>query len=250
MAHAHEMNERAIAGLESLGILLAQDVTSHIPDDGLRTFLVGWGFLAESYRQATVVVVLHNRKLGHHTSPNVRLLIETVAQLWRLAEDGDAAVDSLNRAFQLKHGKLGAAIDPSAFGLTAETVAVMDAARTEVASAIVPPQAGDVYTNVAPLLDRMDPAGRWKAIWLATTQLAHPTITLARCFFTDGPGEPTRLYDAPHYEEELDIARFLPFQAFNLVFLAMEAFDRIMTGSPWKAELTRIADTAGLSETS
>ncbi|GCD99763.1 hypothetical protein [Embleya hyalina] len=250
MAHAHEMNERALAGLESLGILLDRDVTRHVPDNGLRVFLVGWGFLAESYRQATAVVVLHRRELGHHASPNVRLLIEAVAQLWRLAEDGDAAVDSLNNAFRFKHGKLSTAVDPSVFGPTAETVAEMDAARAKVASATVPAQPGDVYTNVAQLLDRMDPTGGSKAIWLATTQLAHPTITLARCFFTDGPGEPVRLYTTPHYEGKLDITEFLPFQVFNLVFLATGAFDKIMAGSPWGSELARIGHEAGLPQSS
>jgi hypothetical protein len=94
-------NEAAVPGLEALTELLARGAADYAPAaDDRRPFLVGWGMVVGLRRQATAVVTLHSKGLGHEAAPNRRLMVEYVAKLQWLVRDGEDAVDSMNTAFQ------------------------------------------------------------------------------------------------------------------------------------------------------
>ncbi|WP_327713705.1 hypothetical protein OG912_38060 (plasmid) [Streptomyces sp. NBC_00464] len=234
-----EDNRRAYIGLEALAGL-TNGVAAHAPqDEDRRPFLVAWGLLAAMQRQALAVALLHRKGFGHEAAPNRRALIEHLAQIRWIAEDGADAVDSMNKALQASQGKLRNAAD--AAGMSYEPT-IPDA----VQSAVIPSNSANQYNNFTPLLKRL--SAPLLATWIGATQLAHPTLTGAQCFFDDTADDQVLIYDEPTYRGADNPVEQSPYAAFTFMWAAMDAFNQLMKGSPWGDELQRIASEGGLTD--
>lgn len=238
-----DLNEKTGPGLEALTNLLETGGSPDFepPSENRRSFLVGWGLLASLHRQACAVVLLHRNGLGHEAAPNRRYMIETMAQLQWLALDGEEAVDAMNSGFQFSHGGLRKAVDASGFEYDTEVAASADSVR----DADLPGKSKNTFLKVRPLLDRLDK--NLAPVWLSETQFSHPTLTGVRAYFDDSGEDAVVLFAEPHFGRSPDPAAKSPYVAFMLLYLGMEAFNALMVGSPWKAELDRIAAEGGLT---
>lgn len=114
-----------------------------------------------------------------------------------------------------------------------------------VQAADIPPNSAEQYNRFAPLLKRL--SAPLLAAWVGETQLAHPTLTGAQCFFDDTAEDQILIYDEPTYREGVDNpTKRSPYIAFTLMWVAMDAFNQLMKDSPWGDELQRIATEGGL----
>ncbi|MBQ0847457.1 hypothetical protein J8N05_04345 [Streptomyces sp. BH-SS-21] len=242
MTKVEQDNARAITGLEALTELLESGVATFAPaSEDQRPFLVGWGLLAALHGQASAVVLLHRKGFGHEAAPNRRLMIEYMAQLQWLARDGEEAVDSLNKAFQHTQEKLRKAIDQgNTFSYDAEVAASADA----VAAAVITPNTANQYANTSKLLNSLATKGLLE-VWLSETQLSHSGLTTAQAF-RDDSSEVVRLLARPEYGKASDPSERSPLMACLLLHLGMQAFNDLMAGQPWTADLDRIGREAGL----
>lgn len=241
MMEVEEENTRAVAGVEALTKLLEHGVAAFAPaSEDQRPFIVGWGLLAALHGQASAVVLLHRKGFGHEASPNRRLMIEYMAQLQWLARDGGDAVDSMNKAFQHAQGRLRRAIDEGGiFSYGDEMAASADA----VAAALIPPNAANQYANTSQLLRSLAAKGLLE-VWLSETQLSHSGLTAAQAFHDDS-GEAVRLLARPEYGKVPDPGERSPLMACMLLHLGMQAFNDLMAGRPWTADLDRIGREVG-----
>lgn len=239
MDDAKQDNERAYQGLEDLA-RLAEGAADAAPKEGdRRPFYVAWGLLAAAHRQAAAIVLLHRHGLGHDTAPNRRALIEHMAQIWWLAEDGPDAVDAMNRALQYSQQRLRDAADEA--GMKYDATIADTVKATEL-----PPSKAETYNSFKPLMQRIGPP--FLAIWIGETQLAHPTLTAAQRFFTESD-EAISLLDVPSYPEGLPTPQDrAPYIALVLLWSAMNSFNRLLPGEPWTKELQRIATQAGIED--
>ncbi|MBC3843098.1 hypothetical protein GXW82_31635 [Streptacidiphilus sp. 4-A2] len=238
-----DLNERAGPCLRALQELIAQGTADHVPPhEGRRPFYVGWGFLASLERQARAVVSLHQAGLGHEAAPNRRLMIELMAHLEWLAQDGEDAVDSMNKAFQYKHGGLRKAADADGFEYDSGTAASAD----EVQAAEIPGNPTNQFNVTSKLLGRL--GAKLPTVWLTETQYSHATLTGARAFFDDSDANSVRLFNEPHFGSVDAAADASLFVAFMLLFIGMEAFDTLMVGTPWKDVMAPIGIQGGLSK--
>ncbi|MFE9427896.1 hypothetical protein ACFYNO_33635 [Kitasatospora sp. NPDC006697] len=239
-----QRNDAAMRGHAALTSLLQQDVSGFFPPaEQRRPALIAWGLVAALQRQACAVVLLHRKGLGHEAAPNRRLMIEYMAQLQWLAKDGDGAVDSMNKAFQYTHSKLRKSVDEGGvFTYDDEVAASADA----VAAAEIPPNAANQYSLTAKLLARLGHG--LLEIWTSETQLSHAGLTAARAFFEDSSQEAVILHDTPHFGSTPDPSVLSPYMAFMLFYFGVEAFNDLMVGSPWSADLERIASECGLGD--
>ncbi|WP_234375405.1 hypothetical protein [Streptomyces sp. CB01373] len=201
---------------------------------------MAWGLLAAAERQAAAIVLLHRKGLGHEAAPNRRALLEHMAQIRWLAEDGADAVDSMNRALQQSQKRLREAAD--AAGMTYDpTIADL------VAAAVIPSNSAEQFTRFTPLFKRLGSV--FLAIWRAETQLAHPTLTAAQCFFDDTAPDAVTLYSEPVYRQGAgNPAERSPLIAFVVMWSAMHAFNQLLPGQPWSDELQRIAAEGDIDE--
>ncbi|QVJ02784.1 hypothetical protein KGD82_11180 [Nocardiopsis eucommiae] len=235
-----DLNKKAHRGLDALTELLASDVASYVPAlEDRRPFLLGWGFVAALHRQACAVVFLHREGFSHEAAPNRRLVIEYVARLQWLARDGEVAVDSMNKAFQSVHARLREAAD-------ADGLQYDEDAANAVRDADLPSNLADQYNHVGNFLRYL--GGSLHHAWLGETQLSHATLTAAQSFYREYD-EGLKLLGFPDYGLDGDPTAASPFIAFTCLYLGMEAFGKLMVGSPWTAELDRIGAEAGLSDT-
>ncbi|MFD0223237.1 DUF5677 domain-containing protein [Streptomyces hirsutus] len=239
-----QLNKKALAGLEALtGLLINEGAADHAPPpQDRRPFMIGWGLMAALHRQACVVMLLHKSNLGHEAAPNRRLMIEYMGQLQWLARDGEAAADSMNKQFQNSHGKLRKAVDEGGvFTYDAEIAAIADT----VTAASIPSSSTDTFNATAHLLGSL--GNGLKEIWISETQFSHSGIMAARAFFDDSKSGVIHLFDAPRYSSVQDPDEASPFMAFMLLYFGMQAFNELMAGRPWVAELDRIGQDAGLT---
>ncbi|MBL1084206.1 hypothetical protein JK359_19920 [Streptomyces actinomycinicus] len=233
-----EFNEKAGPGLAALTELLSRGAADYAPaPDDRRAFLVGWGQVAALHRQACAVVHLHDAGLGHEAAPNRRLMIEYVAHLQWLVRDGDAAVDSMNKAFQHKHTGLRRAADAGGYQYDAKAA---DAVR----DAVVPSSPSDEFNIMSKLLSRL--GGGLLQSWLAETQLSHASLPAAQCFYRESD-DVLELLNAPTYRLDSDPTDASPYVAFFFLFFGMIAFNELMVGSPWTNDLKVIGNAAGLA---
>ncbi|MFJ2722766.1 DUF5677 domain-containing protein [Streptomyces sp. NPDC087437] len=233
-------NQRAYKGLEGLAEL-TRDAARLGPAEGdRRPFYVAWGLLAAAERQAAAIVLLHRNGLGHEAAPNRRALLEHMAQIKWLAEDGADAVDSMNRALQQSQKRLREAAD--AAGMTYDpTIADL------VAAAVIPPNSAEQFNRFRPLFKRLGDV--FPAVWTAETQLAHPTLTAAQCFFDDTAPDAVTLYREPVYRQGAENpTERSPFIAFVVMWSTMHAFNQLLPGQPWSDELQRIAGEGGIDD--
>ncbi|WP_274558962.1 hypothetical protein [Streptomyces spiramyceticus] len=233
-----EFNKLAVPGLESLTELLTSGVADNAPAlDDRRPFLVGWGLVAALHRQAAAVVILHGKGLGHEAAPNRRLMVEYVAHLQWLVRDGDDAVDSMNKAFQYKHGGLRKAADAAGYQYDME-------AANAVRDAAIPGNPANEFNLMSKLLDRL--GGGLLQSWLAETQLSHATLTAAGCFYLESD-DAIELFPTPTYGIEGDPMEASPYIAFFFLYFGMVAFNDLVAGSPWTDDLRAIGAAAGLA---
>ncbi|TXC99031.1 hypothetical protein [Streptomyces sp. ISID311] len=232
--------QRAYRGIEELAAL-TEHVARHAPVGGdQRAFLVGWGLLAAMQRQALAVILLHRKGFGHEAAPNRRAMIEHLAQIRWLSEDGCVAVDSMNRALQFSQQRLRDAAD--AAGMQYDP-SIADAVKATV----IPAHPANQYNNFSPLLQRLNPV-LW-AMWRGETQLAHPTLTAAQFFYDDRSEATATLFSEPTRRDGTeDPADRCPYIAFLLLWSAFDGFNRLLKGEPWKEDLQRIASDGGIEE--
>ncbi|MDX2849249.1 hypothetical protein PV342_12420 [Streptomyces sp. PA03-3a] len=233
-------NQRAYKGLQDLAEL-TRDVARWAPtEDDRRPFFVAWGLLAAAQRQAHAIVLLHRKGLGHEAAPNRRALLEHMAKIRWLAEDREEAVDSMNLALQQSQMKLRDAAELA--GMT------YDPKLPDLVQAmIIEPNSANQFNNSTPLLKRL--GAPLLAAWIGETQLAHPTLTAAQCFFDDTASDVVKLYDEPVYREGAPSpAERSPFVAFVVLWSAMVAVNQLLPNQPWSEELQRIAADGGIDD--
>ncbi|MEU9381099.1 hypothetical protein AB0D38_08895 [Streptomyces sp. NPDC048279] len=114
-----------------------------------------------------------------------------------------------------------------------------------VAAASIPSSATDTFIATAHLLGSL--GNGLKEIWIGETQVSHSGIAAARAFFDDSKPDAVHLFDAPQYGTAPNPDEASPFMAFMLLYFGMQAFNEIMAGQPWAAELDRIGQRAGLA---
>ncbi|MFE3721389.1 DUF5677 domain-containing protein [Streptomyces cyaneofuscatus] len=228
-----EDNRLAYAGLTALAELIENVGSTLDPDEDNRAYFIAWGLLASMHRQAAAVVLLHRKGLGHEAAPNRRALIEYMAQIRWLAEDGAEAVDTMNLALKVNQKKLRDAADLA--GISYDPTIPDTVQATEI-----PSNPANQFINLNPLLKRL--GAPLLAAWTGETQLAHATLTAAQCFFDDTADDKVVLHGEPTLRSgAANPADHSPSTAFVLLWAAMDAFNDLMKGQPWSEELQRIA---------
>ncbi|MFJ6509091.1 DUF5677 domain-containing protein [Streptomyces sp. NPDC091879] len=232
-------NDRAYLGLQALAQLVEGDHPFKPADEDGRAFEVAWGFLAAALRQGSAVVLLHRHGLAYDSAPNRRALLEHAARIWWLAQDGDDAVDAMNRALQKSQKELRKAVDAAGMQYDATIADAVQAAE-------LPPSSAETFNHFKHLMERMGPP--MAAIWIGESQTAHPTLTSAQLFVTREDDTLT-LHAEPVYPDGLPTAdERAPFIALVLVWMAMLAFNELLAGGPWTDELQEIAADAGIED--
>jgi hypothetical protein len=219
-------------GLARLDELITPDLHGHV-NPASPAAIVGWGLFFNCLHQVEAILRLHTDGHCFAAAPNRRCAFEYALYLVWLADEGDHAVDVLNRGFQREQLRLANHLrsadlvhqhPPEAFQVLLDTLA------TELA-----PESDERLLSVAHLLDDYGLANL-KPYYQAESRFTHVSLTAIRQFARDGDDDALCLGQRP-FDGEL-----MPCQDFCLpvLFDAMLAFDSTLVGHPWQDALRQI----------
>lgn len=228
------MTEQSVQeGLNRLEALIYPDLYRYI-DPASRVGPVAWGVFFTVTHQICAVLRLHSGGLCFSAGPNRRTLIEYILFLAWLADDGEAAVDVLNRSLQ--NNQKGMATRLRA---TSQLDQFPEHARETLKQTInepLLPHPDERLLKPWNLIEEYDSS--LKSYYAAESGFSHVSMTSIQ-FFTkqDADADAFALSQTPVPEE----AAPCPELCLHLLSQSLLIFNEILMGSPWTAELASIA---------
>jgi len=225
-------------GIARLDALITPDLWSRV--DGVnRASVVGWGTMLNVVHLVRGIRTLHAAGQCHAAVPLLRSLMEyTLGTIW-LADAGDEAVDVFNRRLQGSHGKLLADLGDTDLEarFPAEAVQIF----RDTLAAQLPAHPDERLGPFRHLLvefgfEQMIP------VYNVLSGITHLSLEGAQTFFEDREGA-IRLSQHPFRGEVAPCEQI----CLGMQFDAMLAYNQLLTGQPWAAELSSIATDHGLS---
>jgi hypothetical protein len=223
------------AGILELEKLLYPDLYKFV-DPASRAAQVGWGVFFTVAHQIKAVLTLHRDELCFSAGPNRRTVIEYALFLAWLTDDGDAAVDALNRSLQSNQKLLASHLRERSLLDQFPTHAKQELAKT-VAEPLEP-HPDERLIKPWHLIEEYDSS--LKPFYAAESRFSHVSMTSVQ-FFMKVDGDTISLSQTPVPEEALSCENF----CLHTYAQAFAAFNRLLVGQPWTAELARIADEFG-----
>jgi hypothetical protein len=237
MADAVEAGDLAEieASIESLLALVEEPV--QVPTEP-RSCQVAFGLFLNLLWQVTALTALRPRSLDLVCGPLRRSVIEHALYLVWLADDGDTAVDAMNRALQHTQRKLRRSAGAGGFIPTPEQEATLNG----VLSAELPP-GPDHLLHIGHLFGRYPLAPAMRALWETETGFSHPSLHVVRLFVADRPDKIV-LHDHPRHAA---LAAATPMACFLALFFGAIALNDLLPGRPWSERLREVANRHGTS---
>jgi hypothetical protein len=231
------MTERSPAdGLNELEALIYPDLSKYI-DPTSRPAQVGWGVFFTVAHQVRAILTLHRDKVCFSGGPNRRTIVEYALFLAWLADDGESAVDVLNRSLQNEQKRMAARLTRD--NLLDQFPAHARQLLTETIETPLDPHPDERLLKAWNLIDEYD--SRLRSYYAAESRFSHVSLTSVE-FFMHGDGDNVRLSQMPVPEEAMPCPDFC-LHVFSQAFLT---FNELLTGRPWTKNLARIAETYGL----
>lgn len=225
-------------GLARLDALITPDLWSRV--DGMnRAAVVGWGTTLNVVHLVRGIRTLHAAGQCHAAVPLLRSLMEyTLGTIW-LADAGDEAVDVFNRRLQGAQNKLLA--DLGDVDLEARFPAEAVQTFKDTLAAELPAHPEERLGAFRHLLtafgfEQMIP------VYNVLSGITHLSLEGAQTFFEDRDGA-IRLSQHPFRGEAVPCEQI----CLAMEFDAMLAYNQLLTGQPWTAELAAIAGDYDLS---
>lgn len=242
-------------GLDRLRTLLNQEDMYQLVDTDRRASIVGWGTLLNTVYYVDGMVRLHQAGACYAANPLSRSAMEYGMWTVWLADMGEDAVDAINRGLQ--NGLATLIKEAGVAGkVGGDLAAAMQVAKATQATPIAPART-ETYLSFKNLLDAYDPAtdgdGTWRyrTMYDAMSKFVHPTMIGAQVFFETPPSasEPDKddlvVSLTPRFPELLPCLEY----GLGMLHMAMLAYNELLIGKPWTAELEAVAEDFGLDKT-
>jgi hypothetical protein len=225
-------------GLDRLETLITPDLWERV--DGMnRAAVVGWGTMLNVAHLVRAVRTLHAASQCYAALPLLRSVMEyTLGTIW-LADTGEAAVDVLNCKLQGSHKKLLADLGDT--DLDAAFPAEVVSSFRNVLTAELPSSPDQQLAAFRHLLqayglDQIVP------VYNTLSGIAHLSLEGAQAFFQDKGDGAIRLSQQPGKGE----AAWCEEVSLGMQFDTMLAYNKLLKGNPWTADLAAIAKDHGI----
>jgi len=223
-------------GLNRLEALIYPDLHRYI-DPATRVGPVAWGVFFTVTHQIAAVLTLHRDGLCFASGPNRRTLLEYILFLAWLADDGEAAVDVLNRSLQNDQKSMASQLRLTS-QLDQHPEHAQDILRQTIAEPLVP-HPDERLLKPSNLIEEYD--GRLKSYYAAESRFSHVSMTSVQHFMQPKP-EGYELSQVPAPKEAASCAEL----CLHLFSQALIIFNEILVGRPWTNDLAAIAAEYGL----
>ena len=223
-------------GLNRLEALIYPDLHRYV-DPTSRAGLVAWGVFFTATQQICGVLRLHSGGFCFSAGPNRRTIIEYILFLCWLADDGEAAVDVLNRSLQNNQKMMSTRLQ-----LASQLEKYPERAREILAQTIaepLEPHPDERLLKPWNLIDEYD--STLKSYYAAESGFSHVSM-MAIQFFMKQTDEATELSQTPVPAEPVPCTEL----CLHLLSQAMLAFNEILVDQPWTTPLAEIAAEYGL----
>jgi hypothetical protein len=221
------------AGIDRLNALITPDLWREV--DGMnRAAVVGWGTMFHVVHLVRAIRTLHSAGQCHATVPLLRSVMEYALGTMWLADAGEDAVDVLNRRLQGSKRKLRADLELDSLSLAdfpAEAVRTFQ----DTLTAQLPPHPDERLSAFRHLLQEY---GFEKMIPVYDVISGHTHLSLdgAQEFFHDGDAA-LSLSQQPRHNELMPCEDI----CLGMQFDTMLAYNELLAGRPWTADLAAIA---------
>jgi hypothetical protein len=224
-------------GILQLENLISDDLHTHI-DPTSRAAQVGWGVFFTMLHQVRAILTLHREQVCFASGPNRRTIVEYGLFLPWLVDDGEGAVDVLNRSLQNNQKTLATQIGEKLNTGTFETAAIQQ--FTETIQTPLVPHPDERLLKPLHLMDEYDSG--LKAYYFVESRFSHVSLT-GIGFFVKQLDSGVGLSQMPIPEEPIPCHEF----CLHSLFHACLYFNDLLTGKPWTASLAQIASEYGLN---
>ncbi|MEU6898801.1 DUF5677 domain-containing protein [Streptomyces virginiae] len=225
-------------GLLRLENLITNDLHTRI-DPTNRASMIGWGLFFTVAHQVRAVLGLHTAGACRAAAPNRRSALEHAITLRWCVDQGDRMGDIYNRKLHNDQIQLAKALraDGTADRYKDAYQVMADTVKT-VKESIAP----DPNERLAKIEHLMQGYGldRERTFYQVDSRFVHPTLTGAQMFFKDD-GEAFHVSQMPIHEEIVACHLY----SLWILHAAMLAFNEVLIGKPWTAELEKIAKDFG-----
>lgn len=229
------VNQDFGAGIDRLFALATDDLHEHL-EPGNTAALTGWGSVFNAMHLARGIKTLHDAGCCASVPPLLRGLTEyALGTIW-LADAGDEAVEVLAHGMLFTHGKLDRSLRHPDVAPWRDRLP-QDAVRNfeDVVSTKLDKHPDECLLSFTHLLEEYG-FPEWVPIYNTFSMISHFSSAGAQRYFRQ-TATGWEVSQMPFQAEVAPCA----YMAFGLVLDAMAAFDTLMVGNPWKAELETIA---------
>ncbi|MDX3077319.1 DUF5677 domain-containing protein [Streptomyces sp. MI02-7b] len=218
--------------------LITGDLHTRI-DPTNRAAVIGWGLFFAAAHQVRAILTLHQAGACGAASPNRRSALEHAITLRWCVDQGDRIGDIYNRKLRGDQIQLAKALKADgtkdryqdAYEVMTQTV------KTVNETILADPN--ERLVKIENLVKGYGLTKEW-SFYTVESRFTHPTPTGVQMFFKDD-GEAFHVSQAPIHEE------IVPCRLYCLWILhaAMLAFNEVLQGKPWSAELEEVAKEYG-----
>jgi len=222
--------------------LIASNLHEYI-DPVDRSSVIGWGLFFNVAHQVRAVLTLHQAGACGAASPNRRSALEYAITLRWCVDQGDRIGDIYNRKLRGDQIQLAKAIKADgtkdryrdAYKIMVETV--------KTVNETIPADPNEKLVKIDNLIKGYGLTKEW-SLYTAESRFTHPTPTGVQMFFKDD-GEAIHVSQTPIHEEIVACQLY----CLWILHIAMLAFNEVLTGKPWTAELEQVAKEYGFATT-
>jgi hypothetical protein len=224
-------------GLNRLEALIYPDLHRYI-DPASRVGPVAWGVFFTVAQQICAVLRLHSGGFCFSAGPNRRTIIEYILFLCWLADDGEAAVDVLNRSLQNNQKGMSTRLQTAS-----QLEQYPERTRQILAQTIaepLEPHPDERLLKPWHLIEEYD--STLKSYYAAESGYSHVSMTSIQ-YFLRQTDDATALSQTPVPEEVVPCVEL----CLHLFSQAMLVFNELLVGQPWTDDLAAITAEYGLN---